>query len=121
VEASSAYIPHTSQNLGADSVTRQYFSISLHLANSSSSHRGSNNIRSSDDRSTSPINHDKWVALEERLRVVEGNNLTDLVLAAEVCLVPNIVVPKKLSAGLYQVYRTRMPEHLSLVLLQQYG
>jgi hypothetical protein len=51
----------------------------------------------SDDRSTSQRDYDKWVALEERLRIVEGNNLTDLILAAEVCLVSNIMVPKEFS------------------------
>jgi len=39
--------------------------------------------------------YDKWTALEERLRAVEGNDLFDPVRAAEVCLVPNIVIPKK--------------------------
>jgi hypothetical protein len=33
-------------------------------------------------------------ALEERLRAVEGNDWFDPMRAAEVCLVPNIVVPK---------------------------
>jgi hypothetical protein len=41
------------------------------------------------------MNHDKWVALKERLRVVEGNNLINPVIALEVCLVPDIIVPKK--------------------------
>jgi hypothetical protein len=48
-----------------------------------------------DDRFTGPINHDKWAILEEGLRTVEGNNLTDLVLVAKVCLVSNILVPNK--------------------------
>ena len=39
--------------------------------------------------------YDKWTALEERLRAVEGNDLFDPIRAAEVCLVPNIVIPKK--------------------------
>ncbi|XP_073260719.1 uncharacterized protein [Populus alba] len=38
---------------------------------------------------------DKWTALEERLRAIEGNDLFDPIRAAEVCLVPNIVIPKK--------------------------
>ena len=38
---------------------------------------------------------EKWDALEERVRAVEGNNLYDPVKAAEMCLVPNIVIPKK--------------------------
>jgi hypothetical protein len=47
----------------------------------------------SDNRFTNLMGHDKWVALEERLRSVEGNNLIHPVTAAEVCLVPNILVP----------------------------
>jgi len=39
--------------------------------------------------------YDKWTALEERLKEVEGNDLFNPVRAAEVCLVPNIVIPKK--------------------------
>ena len=39
--------------------------------------------------------YDKWTALEERLRAVEGNDLFDPIRAVEVCLVPNIVIPKK--------------------------
>jgi hypothetical protein len=41
------------------------------------------------------MDHDKWIALEERLREVEENDFIDLVLAIEVCLVPNIMVPKE--------------------------
>jgi len=37
----------------------------------------------------------KWTALEERVRAVEGNHLCDLVKAAKMCLVPNVVIPKK--------------------------
>ena len=36
-----------------------------------------------------------WVALEERLRAVEGNNLIQHVIAADVCLVLNIMVLKE--------------------------
>jgi hypothetical protein len=50
---------------------------------------------SSNNRSTNPADHDKWVALEERLRAIEEKNLIDPMIAVEVCLVPNIVVPKK--------------------------
>ena len=46
------------------------------------------------NRSTSLMNHDKLSALEERLRAVEGNDWFDPMRATEVCLVPNIVVPK---------------------------
>jgi hypothetical protein len=37
---------------------------------------------------------EKWTALEERIRAVEGNHLYDPVKAAEMCLVPNIIIPK---------------------------
>jgi len=46
------------------------------------------------DRSPSLMDQDKLFALEERLRAVEGNDWFDPMRAAEVCLVPNIVVPK---------------------------
>jgi len=46
------------------------------------------------NRSTDFVNYDKLFALEERLRVVEGNDWFDPIRAAEVCLVPNIIVPK---------------------------
>jgi hypothetical protein len=38
---------------------------------------------------------EKWIALEKRIRAVEGNHLCDLVKAVNMCLVPNIVIPKK--------------------------
>ena len=38
---------------------------------------------------------EKWAALEERVRAVEGNHLYDPVKATEMCLVPNVVIPKK--------------------------
>ena len=34
-------------------------------------------------------------ALEARIRAIEGVELYDPVRAAEMCLVPNVVVPKK--------------------------
>jgi len=40
------------------------------------------------------MDQDKLFTLEERLRAVEGNDWFDPMRAAEVCLVPNIVVPK---------------------------
>ena len=49
----------------------------------------------SKNRSTGFINLDKISALEERLRAVEGNNLIHLMIAAKVCLVPNIMVPNE--------------------------
>jgi hypothetical protein len=45
---------------------------------------------------------DKWAALEQRLRAFEGTNLHNHVKAAEMCLVPNVVIPKKF----------RMPEFI---------
>ena len=47
-----------------------------------------------DNRSPGLMDQDKLFALEERLRAVEGNDWFDPMRAAEVCLVPNIVVPK---------------------------
>jgi hypothetical protein len=40
------------------------------------------------------MNYNKLSALEERLRVVEGNDWFDPMRVAEVCLVLNIIVPK---------------------------
>ncbi|XP_073267150.1 uncharacterized protein [Populus alba] len=41
------------------------------------------------------VDYDKLTALEERLKAVEGADLYDPVYAAEMCLVPNVVVPKE--------------------------
>jgi len=38
---------------------------------------------------------EKWTALEDRVMAVEGNHLYDPVKAAKMCLVPNVVIPKK--------------------------
>ena len=38
---------------------------------------------------------EKLAALEERIRAVEGNHLCDLVKVVNMCLVPNVVIPKK--------------------------
>jgi len=38
---------------------------------------------------------EKWTALEERIRTVEGNHLCDVVKAIIICLVPKVVIPKK--------------------------
>jgi len=38
---------------------------------------------------------DKWVALEQRLIACEGSSLHDHIKASEMCLVPNVVIPKK--------------------------
>ena len=48
----------------------------------------------SHNRSTGFMNHDKLYALEEMLTAVDGNDWFDPIRAAEVCLVPNIVVSK---------------------------
>ena len=47
------------------------------------------------DRIVDEDGQEKLAALEERIRVIEGNNLYDLVKVAEMCLVPNVVIPKK--------------------------
>ena len=38
---------------------------------------------------------EKLAALEERMKAIEGNSLYDPVKAAEMCLVPNVVIPRK--------------------------
>ncbi|KAJ6855859.1 hypothetical protein NC651_040470 [Populus alba x Populus x berolinensis] len=38
---------------------------------------------------------EKWTTLEKRIRAVKGNHLCDLVKAVNMCLVPNVVIPKK--------------------------
>ena len=40
-------------------------------------------------------NQVKWAALEEILRVVKGSDFYDLIRATKICLVSNVVVPKK--------------------------
>jgi len=37
----------------------------------------------------------KLAAIEERMRAIKWNNLYDPIKAAEMCLVPNMVIPKK--------------------------
>jgi hypothetical protein len=46
-------------------------------------------------KSSNGIDQDKMAALEARIRAIEGVDLYDPVRAAEMCLVPNMVVPKK--------------------------
>jgi len=46
-------------------------------------------------KSADNIDQDKIEALEAIIRVIEGAYLDDLVRAVEMCLVPNVVVPKK--------------------------
>lgn len=38
--------------------------------------------------------YDKWIELEERMKMIEGSNLYDLVKETEICLVSNVMVPK---------------------------
>jgi len=46
-------------------------------------------------KSYDSINQDKTTVLEARIRVIEGVNLYDPIRAAEMCLVPNVVVPNE--------------------------
>jgi hypothetical protein len=46
-------------------------------------------------KSSNGIDQDKMAALETQIRAIEGVDLYDPVLAAGMCLVPNVVVPKK--------------------------
>jgi hypothetical protein len=53
---------------------------------------------------------DKWVALEQRLRAFEGTSLHDHIKAVEMCLVPNLVIPKKFRVPEFIKYtRTQCP------------
>jgi hypothetical protein len=38
--------------------------------------------------------YDRWIKLEEMMKVIKGSNIYDLVKAAEMCLVSNVIVPK---------------------------
>lgn len=42
------------------------------------------------------MENEKRAHLEDRFRVVEGFDLYDLVRVAEICLTPNVVVPRSL-------------------------
>jgi hypothetical protein len=46
-------------------------------------------------KSSNNIDQDKMTALEARIKAIEGADLYDPVRAAEMCLVPNVVVLKK--------------------------
>jgi hypothetical protein len=46
-------------------------------------------------KSSNDIDQDKVRALEARIRAIEGVDLYDPIWAAEMCLVPNVVIPKK--------------------------
>ena len=39
---------------------------------------------------------EKLVALEQRIRAFEGTSLHDHIKAVEMCLVPNMIIPKNL-------------------------
>jgi len=95
VKTPSIHVPGTSRNLGADSTAEQYF---VHITPIPSSQAPITFDLTADgppgNRSTNFVNYDKLFALEERLRAVEGNDWFDPMRATEVCLVPNIIVPK---------------------------
>ncbi|XP_034898419.1 uncharacterized protein [Populus alba] len=90
-----SHIPIASPILGADSVTEQHFAPAIPI-------RPAHTLPTVDltmdgpvdSRSSNFISQDKIFALEERLRAVEGNDWFDPTRAADVCLVPNIMVPK---------------------------
>jgi hypothetical protein len=95
VKTPSIHVLGTSQNLGADSTAEQYF-VPIALIPSSQAPITVDLIADGPpgNRSTDFVNYDKLSALEERLRAIEGNDWFDPMRAAEVCLVPNIIVPK---------------------------
>jgi len=86
------------QNLGANGVSSE-FQQAIHFQPAYPS-RISSTIDSTEKESqkgkmVKEEGLKKWTALEERIRAVEGNHLCDLVKAINMCLVPNIVIPKK--------------------------
>jgi len=61
-------------------------------------------------KSSNGIDQDKMTALEAWIRAIEGLDLYDLVRAAEMCLVLNVVVPKKFCVPEFIKYtRTQCP------------
>jgi len=92
----SIHVPVTYQNLEVDSTAEQYF-VPIALIPSSQTPITMDLTADGPlgNRSTDFMNYDKLSALEERLRAVEGNDWFDPMRAVEVCLVPNIIVPKK--------------------------
>jgi len=69
--------------LGADLITGNYFVLFATVYPTQAQITINPTTKEpSDDRFTNPTGHDKWVALEERLRAVEGNNLIHPVIAA---------------------------------------
>ena len=91
----ASHIPTASSILGADSVAKQHYAPAIPIR---SAHTPPTVDLTTDgpseSRSSSFISQDKISTLEERLRAIEGNDWFDPTRAAEVCLVPNIVVPK---------------------------
>jgi len=89
------HVLETSQNLGTDLTVEQHF-VPIAPIPSSQALITMDLIADGPpgNRSTDFVNYDKLSALEERLRAVEGNDWFDPMRAAEVCLVPNIIVPK---------------------------
>jgi hypothetical protein len=86
------------QNLGANRVSAE-FQQAMHFQSAYPS-RISSTIDSTEKESqkgkmVKEEGLEKWIALEERIRAVEGNHLCDLVKAVNMCLVPNVVIPKK--------------------------
>jgi len=85
MKTSSVHVPRTSQNLGANSVNEHHFVLFAPIYQSQAQITVDPTEKGpSDNKSTSPTDYDKWVALKERLRVVKGNNVIDPVLATEV-------------------------------------
>ena len=115
MEALLAHVPHTSQNLRVDSVNEQYFvHFALIQPTKAQVTMDPTTKKPSDDRSTSRMDYDKWVTLEERWKTVERNNLINPILAAEVCLVQKNYGFKGVpSVRHHQVHQARTPEHPS--------
>ena len=57
---------------------------------------------------------EKWAALEEKVRAIEGNHLYDPVKAAEMCLVPNVVIPKKFKVLEFHILLRVISSHFSI-------
>jgi hypothetical protein len=93
--APAAHIQGTSQNLGADSMAEQHFVPITSILPSQAIFTVDLTVDGPPgNRSTDKVSYDRLTALEERLRAVEGNDWFDPMRAVEVCLVPNIIVPK---------------------------
>jgi hypothetical protein len=94
-EAPATHIPQASQNQGANLANEQHFvPITPILPTHAPIAVDLTAKGTPDNRSPNLMDQDKLFALEERLRAVEGNDWFNPTQAAEVCLVPNIMVPK---------------------------